>query len=298
MDDLAVVVVNFNTIELTSLCLKSIFEKKWKINFKVWVVDNNSSDNSVIEIKKHFPQVGLIESKINLGFAGGNNLALKKVKARYVILLNSDTEVFEGSLDSIVDFMDRSGFGISSCKLIDKEGKLQPNAGDLPFGFSLLSWLGGLDDLLIGVRQYLPSFHRQFINYYHGEKEVGWVSGSVMVIRREVLSKIGLLDDMIFMYAEDTEYCIRAKKAGFKIGWTNEAKIKHLGGGSSPDPALKQWIGEFKGLLYIYKKYYGFLGELSLRLLIYFFIMIRMMAFFVTGKFKVSKTYGKVIANI
>lgn len=298
MVDLDIVIVSYNTAELTCRCLKSIFAKDWKVKYQVWLVDNASSDDSVEKVRKSFPKVNLIESGKNLGFAGGNNLALKETAARYVLLLNSDTEVYPHALDNLVELMDRGEFGIASCKLIDREGDLQPNAGDLPFGLPLLFWLGGLDDILIGIRKSLPSFHRQSDGYYRGERSVGWVSGSVMIIGREVLQKIGLLDDKIFMYAEDAEYCIRAKKAGFKIGWTDRALIKHLGGGSSSDPALKQWVGEFKGLLYIYKKYYGFIGESLLRALIYTFVLVRTAAFFATGKFNKSYTYVKVIGSI
>ncbi len=92
MLDLAIVVLNYNTKDLTLKCLESIFKKKWNISFKVWVVDNASTDTSVKEIRKNFPKVELIASSKNLGFAGGNNLALKKTskKARFSLLLNSD----------------------------------------------------------------------------------------------------------------------------------------------------------------------------------------------------------------
>lgn len=298
MSDLDIVIVNFNTAELILSCLKSIYDADCKINYRIFVVDNASSDDSVKKIKNNFPKVNLIVSNKNLGFSGGNNLGLQKTSAESVLLLNSDTEIYDGSLDGLLRFVSQSEFGIASCKILNREGKLQPNAGDLPFGFPLLIWLGGLDDILFGISSNLPSFHRHFDNYYKGDREVGWVSGSVMVISRKVIKKIGLLDDKIFMYAEDTEYCLRAKKAGFKIGWTDKAQIKHLGGGSSSEPALKQWVGEFKGLLYIYKKYYGFMGQLFLKILIYFFTLLRVVAFFLIGRFKQSRTYVQVIESL
>jgi GT2 family glycosyltransferase len=298
MTDLAIVIVSFNTKELTLKCLKSITEEKWRVNYQIWVVDNNSSDSSVEVIEKQYPQVKIIKNKENIGFAGANNLALNKAEAKNYLLLNSDTEVFPGSLDNLVDFMERSGFGIVSCRLIGKDGKLQPNVGDLPFGLALFSWLAGLDDILFFLRGRVPSYHQQFAKFYQGEKEVGWVSGSVMMIKGEVVKKIGGLDDQIFMYGEDSEYCLRAKKASFRVGWTDKAVIHHLGGGSSKDPAYKQWIGEFHGLLYLYQKYYNIFIAQTVRLLIYIFIIIRMVAFFIVGKPSVSKTYGKIIINL
>lgn len=296
--DLSIIIVNFNTKQLLSDCLSSIFKQDLKEKFRVVVVDNASSDESVDMVKREFPQVEVIESHKNLGFAGGNNLGLKKFESKYYLLLNSDTIVPAGSLGSLVNFMDNSDFGVGSCKLRTRDGSLQPNAGDLPFGLPLIFWLSGLDDILPKIGESLPSFHRKFKSFYQGEKEVGWVSGSVMIIKKEVVEKIGGLDEGIFMYCEDTDYCIRARKAGFKVGWTDKAEIIHLGGGSSKDPKLVQWVGEFKGLVYIYKKHLGILAGFILKIFILMFTIVRMAAFFIVGKFSVSITYAKLLFSI
>ncbi|RJQ27332.1 glycosyltransferase family 2 protein [Candidatus Parcubacteria bacterium] len=298
MVDLSVVIVNYNTKTLTLNCLKSITESKIVCSNEIWLVDNGSSDRSVKAVKLLFPNVKVIESKKNLGFAGGNNLAIRKSKGRYLLLLNSDTEITSGSLDKLVKFMDGSDFVICSCLTKDGDGLLQPNSGDLPSLAAVFVWLAGLDDILKGLRKYLPSFHRNEKEYYLGNKEVGWVSGSVMMIKRQLVAEIGLLDDSIFMYGEDVEYCLRASKAGYKIGWTDEVEVKHFGGGSSEDPKYKQWVGEFKGLQYLYKKYYGLIPVLLFKLLVYIFIFIRIIVFLLTHKFKIAKIYGKVITSI
>lgn len=295
---LTIIIVSFNTKQLLKSCLQSIFQKKWKNEIKVVVVDNASIDGSDEMVEKDFPRVNLIRSKINTGFAGGNNLGLKAISANLYLLLNSDTKVLDDSLDNLVDFMASSDFGIGSCKLLNKDRSLQPNAGSLPFGWPLFFWLAGWDDIVPVIGSKLPSFHQKYSQFYQGDHEVGWVSGSAMVIKKEVVDKIGLLDQSIFMYGEDAEYCFRAKRAGFKVGWTNQAQIIHLGGGSSHDPSYKQWVGEFRGLLYIYGKYFGFLSQVFLRLLIYLFVLIRMAVFLIIGKVKVSTTYAKVLFNL
>lgn len=292
-----IIIVNYNTKDLLKNCLKSIVSKQWDYRFEIAVVDNGSVDGSIEMVKKEYPQVKLIEVGKNLGFSGGNNVALAKQGAKYYCLLNSDTEVLPNSLDSLVDFMNQTKFSIVSCKLLNKDKTLQPNFGDLPFGFSLLSWITGLDDIPY-LNNILPSFHKNSANDYQGEKEVGWVSGSVMMINEEVLQKVGLFDDKLFMYGEDVEYCLRAKKAGFKIGWTDQAEIIHLGGGSSKDPAFRQWSGEFKGLIYIYQKNFGLFWALILKVVFYFFILVRMISFSLIGRVEVSKTYGKILFNI
>jgi len=295
--DLTVIILSFNTKDLLKDCLISIFDKKWKHKIKVMVVDNNSSDESVNMVRKNFPQVNIIESDDNLGFAGGNNLGLRKVKSRYALLLNSDTEVKEGALDNLIDFMETSDYGIASCKLIDGEGKFQSNAGELPSFLPMFFWLSGTDDIL-GKISPINSYQERKIGYYNKDREVGWVSGTAMIIKDIVLKKIGFLDENIFMYGEDVEYCLRANKAGIKIGYTNQAEIIHLGGKSTNQPKFNQWKGEFKGLLYVYNKYYGFLASFLLRMMIYIFIIFRIVAFLLLGKSQFSGTYAKIIFSI
>lgn len=292
----AVIILSYNTKDLLRNCLNSIYEKKWKQKFDIYVVDNASVDGSSAMVKKDFTEVSLIENKENLGFTKGNNQILKSVKADFYLLLNSDTEVFDGSLDNLVEFVNESDYGIASCKLVFRDGVFQSNAGFLPMFFPLFFWLSGLDDILSFLGIELPSTHLKE-NFLKGRKEVGWVSGSVMIIKREVIGKIGGLDEDIFMYGEDVEFCFRAKKAGFRVGWTQDATIMHIGGGSSKNPALKQWLGEFKGLLYIYKKYYGQIPAIFLRGLIYVFIAVRVIVFTLIGKLKIAQTYGKIFTS-
>ncbi|MDO8639147.1 MAG: glycosyltransferase family 2 protein, partial [Candidatus Daviesbacteria bacterium] len=264
---------------------------------KVLVIDNCSCDESALMVKKNFPQVEILENSQNLGFTGGNNLGLKELKSKYALLLNSDTVVLEGSLDSLMNFMDESDYGVASCKLVDGDGKFQPNAGKLPTFLPMFFWLSGTDDIL-GKIFPINSYQERKIGYYNKDREVGWVSGTAMMIKDVVLKKIGFLDENIFMYGEDVEYCLRANRAGFKIGWTNQTEIIHLGGKSTNQPKFNQWKGEFKGLLYIYNKYYGFLSAFILRILIYIFIIFRITAFLLLGKSQFSKTYAKILFNL
>lgn len=293
---ITIVILNYNTRNLLDLCIKSIINKKWKYKLNILVVDNNSYDDSVEYIEKHYKQIRIIQNSKNLGFAGGINIGLKTVKTKYILLLNSDTEVKLKSIDKIVDFAENKDFAISSCKLLTKDGRFQPNTGDLPFGFAIFFWLSGLDGLPV-IGKFLPSFHRNDVSFYKNDREVGWVSGTAILIKDEVVQKIGLLDENLFMYTEDTDYCIRAKKAGFKIGWTPKAEIIHLGGGSLKEPQYRQWLGEFKGLCYLYKKYFGDFAEIFLKIQIYFFIIIRIIWFLVTGKINFSKIYAKILFN-
>lgn len=298
MHDLSIIILNYKTRDLTLKCLDSIFEKKWQTDFEVWLVDNASDDRVLEEAKRKYPKINCIQSPINGGYSAGNNLGLKKINSKIALILNSDIIVENQAIDNLVAFIDQSDFGIGSGKLINPDKSFQPNAGDLPYFWSVFNWVAGLDDFLPFFKKIIPSFHRKYLNYYSNSKEVGWVSGSAIIIKKQVVDKIGFLDERIFMYGEDTDYCFRAKKAGFKIGWTNQAEFIHIGGASSEEPHFKQWIGEFRGLIYFYKKHFGVVQVFLLKIIFYKFIIARIIAFAFFGKLDFSKTYAKILINI
>lgn len=299
MLDLGIVILNYNTKGMTLDCLRSLYKHPPSCKFEVWLVDNASSDGSVEAIRKHFPQVKVIANDTNSGFACGNNLALRKIykNCRYCLLLNTDTIILPGAFDKLVDFADRTGYGIVTCRLLFPDRSFQANVGSLPSLGPALSWLTGLDDIFRKITP-IPSYHQESKLFYKREREVGWISGSVMLIAQKVMRKIGFLDERIFMYGEDVDYCLRAHKAAFKLGWTDKAEIIHIGGASSDKPKLRQWTGEFKGLLYVYKKHYGRLPQFGMRILSYIFIMARIVAFFLLGRSEHARTYAKVIISI
>jgi GT2 family glycosyltransferase len=298
MSKLAVSIINFKTQNLTAKCIESILEKKWQSEVNVYVVDNASNDGSLEYLKKKFPKVEFIASETNLGFAAGHNLVLKKAKADYYLILNSDTEVLENSLDNLIKIMEDKDWGIASGMLLNQNGSFQPTGGDLPTLSSVFIWLSGLDDILIPFKEQLPSFHKTAMSYFKGERQIGWVGGTAMMIRADVLEKIGFFDDHIFMYAEDVEYCYRAKQAGIKVGFTDKVKTKHLGGASQDEPHFRQWLGEFKGLKFIYQKHFSELERLILNGLILIFVGLRIVVFTLIGKFSTASTYVKVIKNL
>lgn len=295
MTDLIISIINYKTKNLTGDCIESLNEQKIRIRHEIWLIDNASNDGSVEFFKKKFPQVKIIESDRNLGFAGGHNLSLKKISTKYVLILNSDTKVLDGTIDHMVNFMEQQKeVGISGCRILNFDGTLQPNAGDLPLGAGLINWLFNLESL--GIKS--PSFHRNDPSYYKKTHEVGWVSGNFMLVRKEVLDKIGLLNEDFFMYFEDVEFCMRARKAGFKVMIDPRVEIEHLSGGSLDEPKLRQWSGELKGLALFYREHFGLLASILLKILIFLALILRMLAFSLTGKIKYAKTYAKVITNI
>ncbi len=290
----SVTVVSFNCKDFLKKTLTSLLSQKQKNQLEIWVVDNASLDNTVEMVEEGFKKVRLIKNPINGGFAKGQNLALKKITGDFALLLNPDTEIPEGVIDKMVEFMEQNPkCGIASCVIYDYSGKLQSNGGDLPFGLSLFSWLFNLE--ILGS---LPNLHRMDKDYYTQSHSVGWVGGTFVLVKSQVFEKVGYLNEDYFMYFEDIEFCLRAKRAGFDVMINCDVSIKHKGGASSDDPRLRQWLGEFQGLLHFYKKEKGKVLATGLRLLVYFVIVLRIITFGLFGKFQISKTYGKVLFSI
>jgi GT2 family glycosyltransferase len=291
----AVSIINYNSIELLKPLLKNLLGQ---IGVEVWVVDNDSPDKGAEVIKKDFGKVHLIESKENGGFAKGQNLALKKISTDYALILNPDTKIPDDAISKMVEFMDaHPKCGVSSCKIIGFDGKLHSNGGDFPIRGALFSWLFNLESLP-GAENVLGNFHQTGLDYYSKVKSVDWVGGTIMFVRTEVFKKIGFLPEDYFMYFEDTDFCYQVKKGGFEIMINPEVTIKHASGASSDNPRLAQFKGEMKGLEIFYRKEFGTLAALFVKMLIYLAVFLRMIAFYLVGKPKVAQTYGKVLATI
>lgn len=303
MSKVSVSLVEFNTKELLKRTLQGLLKQK-NVALQIWVVDNASSDGSAKMVEKEFPQVKLITNKANVGFAAAHNQVLRRVRTDYVLLLNPDTTLPADGISKMVEFMeDHLNCGIASCKIVGTDGSLHSNGGDLPFGLSLISWLFNLE--IIGN---LPNFHRREKSFYEKVNQVGWVGGTLMMIRRSVIAQVGLINEDYFMYFEDVEFCFKAWQKGFAVMINPQVQIEHISGASSQDPNLRQWSGEFRGLIYFYKNvvfarsaYHrpvGLLASWLIKMLVYISIILRIIVFGLIGKLQFSRTYVKVLAEI
>lgn len=294
MSKIIISMVNFNSGNYIKDSLRELNSQTAKKDMEIWVLDNNSTDESPDFIKESFPKVKLIKEDKNLGFAKGQNVILKKAKGDYYLIMNPDTKIHDDAIEKMVNFMEEnSDCGISSCRITDFNNQMSSNGGNFPFGLALLSWLFNLESLGIN-----SNFHRMDKEYYLESKTVDWVGGTFMMIRKEVLEKIGFFNEKYFMYVEDVELCYRASKKGFKIMINPEVEIKHKSGGSSDDPRYFQWKNEFKNLILFYKENVGVFQAGVLQILIYISVFLRMIAFGILGKGGTSRTYAKVLAEI
>jgi len=225
-----VLILNTNGKKDTLECLKSL--RKTKIPIEIVVIDNASTDGSVVVIKKKFPKIKIIENKKNLGFAGGNNVGIRyalKNGAEDVILLNNDTIVASGSIESLV----KNRSDITGAVLKFYRGR------------ELVYDLGGYINWWIGRATHEEVKSKKDI----GPRTPNYVSGATMRIRRKVFEKIGLLDERFFIYYEDADFCTKAKKAGFKIALEPKAIIFHK-------------LSAFKGRRSFFNLYYSLRSNL------------------------------------
>lgn len=295
MSKVIVSIVSFNSKDYLVNCLKNLKNQKTKKEIEIWVVDNNSTDGTVEMLEKVFPKVKLIKSDKNLGFAKGQNMVLRKAQGDYYLMVNPDTEIPENAIESMVKFMEENKeCGIAGSKLTAFDGSFQSNGGDLPFGLALLSWLFNLES--VGIK---TNFHRTDKDFYLTGGSKGWIGGTFMMVKKEVLEKVGLLNEKYFMYVEDVEFCYRAQKKDFKIMINPEVVVKHRSGGSSvKNPRLYQWQNEMKNLILFYKINLGSFWALVLKLLIYISLVLRIAVFALLGKGGISTTYAKIAVSL
>ena len=282
---LTIIIVSYNTKKLTLQTIDTAWKEAQSSSTlakktEIIIVDNDSKDGTVRAVRDAYSSknIKVIANKHNKGFASANNQGIKIAKGKYIILLNSDTVVQKGGLAGMVETFERlpidnktanlaseadriDRLGILAPTLLNPDGTLQPQGGDLPTLCSLFSHMSFLDDLPI-IGKLLPSTqHTGFrqsekLRYHTNDTRLikrGWVGGTAMMIRKEVIKEIGLLDDGIFMYGEDTEYCMRANHHHWDVAIDPQAKITHFGQASSSSAnAIK---GEFKSYTYNWSKH-------------------------------------------
>lgn len=241
--DLSIVIVNWNTSELLSQCLESIYKSGSRYSFEVIVVDNGSSDESVSLVSQGFPSVVLIKNNRNLGFARANNQGLAVGRGRYFMLLNSDTKVLPGAIDTLIQTADSNPeLGVLGPKLLNMDDSLQVSWAKFPSFFSELTGRDFRD--------------REPVPEYPDAYEVDCIKGACMLVRSRTIEEVGKLDEDFFFYSEEIDWCYRIKKKKWRIWYLTSAKIYHLGGGST-QRSLIQLVHLYRGKLLYFSKHHG-----------------------------------------
>ena len=276
---LSIVIVSWNTKDLTLKCVKSIFNFVNLNSFsakggpaagwEVFLVDNASADKTIEEVQKlKYDNLYIITNKQNLGFAKANNVGIKQAQGEYILLLNPDTELIDNSLEKMIEFMDENNeCGIVGPRLLNSNNTLQRSCRKFPSlsdqFFIQLKLHNFFAQKIKSVREYY------MLDFKHDKiKEVDQVMGAAMLIRREVFDKIGFLDEKFWSVFEEVDFCKRAKKAGYKIIFYPDCRIMHLKGESFKKMAsLKKQINFNQSLYYYFKKHHSFFKLIILWLL-------------------------------
>jgi len=220
---LSIIIVNWNTRQLLVDCLRSVFATVRDIDFEVIVVDNCSTDDSVECVRALFPQVKLIESSENLGFARGNNVALGEASGEFILLLNPDTVLLEHAVSRLCNALRAyPALGAVGSQLLNPDGTFQQSWGRFP---GLWTELPLVNRLLTRTPQVLAS------RSSHQEPPillVDWVSGASLMMRRQALEQVGPLDEDYWLYTEEADWCYRVSKANWKIGVVTGAQVIHV----------------------------------------------------------------------
>ena len=288
--ELSIIIVSWNTKKLLDDCLESIYKFTSGLKFEVLVVDNGSEDGSGDMVKKKFPKTKLILNKKNLGFSKANNQGIKKAKGQYIFLLNSDTYLVENSFKKLLtNIKSRSKLGVIAPQLLNENQTIQQSAGYFPHLPQVFFWMSFLDDLPIGML--FKPYHIDHDSFYKNGQQIDWVTAAALMIPKKVIDEVGLLDPQIFMYGEEIEWCYRIKKAGYKIYFSPITNIIHIGRGSHQKIPTQAFIGEYRGLIYFYKKYKSKLALQFLKLLLKIGALARIAAFGALGRKELAKSY-------
>lgn len=253
---LSIIIVSYNTRDLLKRCIESIYLTYPKNDLEVLIVDNGSLDGSPAMVREKFRDVILIESKENLGFARANNIAIKKAKGYYILLLNPDTIVAKGCLNKCMQYMDKHrDIGVLGCKVMLPDGRLDL-ACRRSFPTPEVSFyrMAGLSKLFPKSKR----FAKYNLTYLDENEtyEVDSIVGAFMLARREVVEQVGILDEDYFMYGEDVDWCYRIKQSGWKIMYYHEAEIMHCKGASGGKKNPRTIYEFYRAMYLFYKKHY------------------------------------------
>ena len=269
---LSVIIVSYNAKSHLKDCLRSLYEHTTLRPFEVIVVDNASTDGSLAMLARDFPEVRAIPSPDNIGFSGANNIAMREAKGQFFLLLNNDATATPGAVDTMLRIIqEKPEVGVLGPLLRNEDGSIQISYGRM---ISLHAE---------AIQRFLSRGHargnrliRRYIeNRSKKEAYPDWVSGACMILRAEVLETVGLFDDRFFMYSEEVDLCERIRRSGYRVFYTPESEVVHVGGKSTEANPERAAFEYRRSQLYFYSKHYGRLRLLLLKAYLLMSIAVR-----------------------
>jgi N-acetylglucosaminyl-diphospho-decaprenol L-rhamnosyltransferase len=252
--DLSIICVNWNSLDYLLECIASIYEHTRGISYEVIVVDNASPEGRIEILEQQFPQVKIVRSDKNIGFAGANNLGFRQSSGQHVLLLNPDTKLIGPAITIMLEQIDSlPDAGIVGCKLLNTD--LSTSTSSIQKFPTILNQLLNVEYLRLAF----PSFPLWDISPLFSETshpiKVEVIPGACMMLKRDTFERVGLLTEDYFMYAEDIDLNYKLRKLGLSSYYVGAAQIVHHGGGSSSRQKVSQWstVMTYKAMLRFYR---------------------------------------------
>ncbi len=261
--DVSVIVVSWNVWSWLAPCLRSIRQALGRLEGEIIVVDNASTDGTPERVREAFPEVRLLINPANRGFPAANNQGMAVARGRYFFLLNPDTVVLDQAIEELVTFADaHPDVGVVGPQLLNPDGSVQSSRRRFPTFWTALfesTW-------------WQPWAPRSILTHYyvldrpdHEIQEVDWVTGAAMLVRREVVERVGPMDEGFFMYAEELDWCRRIRQAGWRVFYYPPAKVIHYGGRSSDQVPALQHLAFQRSKIRYFRKHHGTWAAAALR---------------------------------
>jgi len=259
---LSVIIVSYNTQEMTLDCLRTLERELKEIPSEIYVIDNASEDGSVDAVRREFPQVHVVTSEKNLGFGSANNMGMARTSGDAILLLNSDAFPRPGAISALLKYLDcHPEVGVVGPRLLNRDGSLQLSCFKFPS--PARCWLENLWLSALFQNSARLGDYRRWP--HDSERIVDFVSGACLLARRAVYDQVGGFDEMFFMYSEETDWQRRITDHGWKIAFTPEAEVVHLAGASGAAEPARISKHFFNSLDYYEWKHHGVLGLIALR---------------------------------
>ena len=272
--EISVVIVGWNAKHYLELCLESLAEAPPKRSMEVLVVDNASRDDSIEMIEARFPWVKLTKSKENLGFAKGNNVAIRQCKGHYIALVNPDVILFPGCLDSLADFLDQNPqVGNVGPRVFNPDMTQQSTCRRFPTLWNNFCSAIRLEGIFRGSR----FFAGEHMFYFSHDRvlAVDVIVGCLSMIRREAFDDVGLLDECLFMYGDDVDWCRRARNAGWQVVFYPDARAIHDRGKTTAPFPVRFAVAQQRSVLHYWTKHHTFVGVLGIRSIMFLHHLLR-----------------------
>jgi GT2 family glycosyltransferase len=249
---LSIIIINWNTKQLLLDCVASIYSTVGDAPFELFVVDNASTDDSVEAVSQAYPYATVIVNTSNLGFARANNVAIRRMRGEYAVLLNSDTVLKKTAIDSLIEFMEQHPeAGMCGPQLLNSDGTNQNSFGAFPLlltefiSKSLVRFVSPKTFEKV-VRRYPPNFNEP--------TPVDFIVGACMVVRKRAIDAVGMLDEDYFFLYEETDWCYRMHRAGWLVYHVPDVKIYHLGSQSMKEVNLRSRVESWQSRYMFFKK--------------------------------------------